>query len=94
MNIAEYAADKASSVANKVTGAGFGVTLFGGITSEQCAMYIGLIITVLGGIWSFMAFMQKRSEHKIRMKILEAELKLVQAGKFIKKIPDEGDWHG
>lgn len=72
-------------MANKLTGGGFLVTGIGWLSSTTNIALVGLFITVLGGVWSFMAFLRNRSdakakraeeaeEHAARMRLLELEI--------------------
>ena len=83
MSIIPEAAISAAT-ANKITSGGFGVIAMGWLSNTTNIALIGLAITLLGGIWSFMAFLQKRKnesakrkeeeeEHIARMKLLAAQ---------------------
>lgn len=71
--------------ANKLTGGGFSIVAMGWLSNTTNIALIGLGITVLGGLWSFLSWMQSRAdkkakrreeaeEHALRMKVLAAEL--------------------
>lgn len=79
------AAASASATANKVSGGGYLITLVGWLSNATTVALVGLAITVLGGVWGFLAYMQNRraakakraeeaEEHAVRMRLLQAEL--------------------
>jgi cell division protein FtsB len=60
--IPEAAASAAT--ANKVTAGGFGVIGMGWLSSTTTIALIGLAITLLGGVWSFLSWLQDRRNKK------------------------------
>lgn len=71
--------------ANKLTSGGFGIVAMGWLSNTTNIALVGLLITVLGGVWSFLSWLQSRAdkkarrkeeaeEHALRMKVLAAEL--------------------
>lgn len=85
MRVIPEAVSSASAAANKVSGGGYLITLVGWLSNATTVALIGLAITVLGGVWGFLAYLQNRraakakraeeaEEHAIRMRLLQAEL--------------------
>jgi len=75
-----YIADASAAAANKATLGGYMGLLYGWATDSSNAIMVGLFVTLLGGIWAFVAFLQKRKEHKLRIAILEEELRRLKMG--------------
>ena len=66
MNIPEVAASAGAATANKVAGWGYLIVLIGWLSDATTIALIGLAITFLGGIWSFMSFLQRRAHAKAK----------------------------
>lgn len=79
-HINSYVADASAAAANKTTILGYGGLIYGWATNSNNAVLAGLIVTALGGLWAFLAFLQKRREHKLRVAILEEELRRIRSG--------------
>lgn len=88
--IPETAAASATT-ANKIAGGGWVLSMAGWLSDATTIALIGLAITCLGGIWSFLSWLQSRrdkkaeraekaAEHQLRMKLLTAELLAVERG--------------
>lgn len=94
MSISDHIQEAAASAAvgisgNKVAAGGFGLTLFGAATKAELVALAGLVITLLGGIWSFLSFLQRTrhandkrreeaEEHAARMELIRAQIKEAQ----------------
>ena len=83
--IPEAASSAGAATANKLSGGGFLISLIGGMTNADTIAVIGLVITLFGGIWAFLSFLQRRKyekekraeeaeEHALKLEILRAEL--------------------
>jgi hypothetical protein len=79
------AAASASATANKIAGGGYLITVVGWLSNATTVALVGLAITVLGGAWGFLAYLQNRrnakakraedaEEHAIRMNLLNIEM--------------------
>lgn len=83
--VPEAAASAGVATANKVAGSGYLIILLGWMTDAVTIALVGLAITFFGGVWSFVSFLQKRSdakakraeeaeEHRARMNVLNMEI--------------------
>lgn len=64
--VPEAAASAGLATANKIAGSGYLIILLGWMTDAVTIALVGLAITFLGGIWSFVSFLQKRSDAKAK----------------------------
>ena len=62
----EPVAAASAATANKLTAGGFGVIGMGWLTNTTTIALMGLAITVLGGVWSFISFLQNTKLKKAR----------------------------
>lgn len=64
--VPEAAASAGVATANKVAGGGYLIILLGWLSDATTIALIGLAITLLGGVWSFMSFLQRRAHAKAK----------------------------
>ena len=85
-------ATASAATANKIAGGGYIIVVLGWLSDANNVALIGLAITMLGGIWSFVSFLQhrkdakakraeEREEHEARMRLIELEIGGREAGR-------------